>query len=178
MKRKMAVFLFVLLSTSLAFSLFGVPLVAPHNMQAPSSSLTLNMQVYADSNTTSNTTTNSTSNSTNAQGFSWGFLGSIGSGIAHGMGWLYNNTVGAFTNWLQGATLSLAETVAEDGASVLLTFFELIAEGFDGIMGGFFSLIISTAEMAGVFGPMFSVVIFVGIVVVAVIVIRLVVDLM
>lgn len=106
------------------------------------------------------------------------FFGSLVDGIYNGIGWFYNNTIGAFTSYLGGVLLSSAESfvlhIVGAGLSAFAFIINAVVSFFNWIMG----LETGLALSVGIFGFPLAIFVTIGILILAVSLIKIVVDLL
>lgn len=106
------------------------------------------------------------------------FFGYIVNGVFNGLGWFYNNTLGALSNDFQGFVLSSAESFVVAFVAAGLAVFGFIVNAFVSLVVSFTNGIASLAISMGVFGPPLAIIMMVGIVGLVMVTIRIVVDLL
>ena len=107
-------------------------------------------------------------------------LGYLSSSISHGATWFYNHTLGAFSSWVssefQGVALSATEVTINAVMSVVVAGFAAISDAFTGMISSILSAGVGLSSTFGVIGPVMAFLFLLGIMILAVILIRALID--
>lgn len=109
-----------------------------------------------------------------------GALGYLSSSISHGATWFYNHTLGAFSSWVssefKGVALSATEDTINAVMSVVVAGLASISGAFSALFTSIFSAAVGLSSTFGVIGPVMAFLFLLGILILAVILIRALID--